>query len=49
VSSGRFDTRLGRHLSQMSPSEQRLARAIALQKDRVVLASAAQIAEMGWN
>ena len=47
MSSGRFDTRLGRNLSQMSPSEQRLARAIALQKDRVVLASAAQIAEMG--
>lgn len=43
---GRFDTRLGLHLPQMSLSEQRLARAIALQKDRVVLASAAQIAEM---
>jgi DNA-binding MurR/RpiR family transcriptional regulator len=33
-------------MPQMSLTEQRLARAIALQKDRVVLASAAQIAEM---
>ncbi|MGV8988771.1 MAG: MurR/RpiR family transcriptional regulator [Cypionkella sp.] len=34
------------NLAQMSLTEQRLARTIALQKDRIVLASAAQIAEM---
>ena len=33
-------------LAQMSPTEQRLARAISVQKDRVVLASAAQIADL---
>lgn len=43
---GRFETRMTAQLAQMSLTEQRLARAIALQKDRVVLASAAQIAEI---
>lgn len=40
---GRFETRM---MAQLSLTEQRLARAIVLQKDRVVLASAQQIAEM---
>ena len=44
--SGRFDQRMGAQLAQMSLTEQRLARAIALHKDRVVLASATQIADL---
>ncbi len=43
---GRFDMRMGAQLAQMSLTEQRLARAIALHKDRVVLASATQIADL---
>lgn len=43
---GLFETRMDAQQAQMSLTEQRLARTIALQKDRAVLASAAQIAEM---
>ena len=46
VSLGRFETRMTAQLAQMSLTEQRLARAISLQKERVVLASAAQIADL---
>ena len=46
VSLGRFETRMTAQLVQMSLTEQRLGRAISLQKERVVLASAAQIADL---
>ena len=46
MSLGRFEMRMTAQLAQMSLTEQRLARAISLQKERVVLASAAQIADL---
>ncbi|MEI6098182.1 MAG: MurR/RpiR family transcriptional regulator [Alphaproteobacteria bacterium] len=46
MSTGRFETRINAQSAQLSLTEQRLARAIVLQKDRVVLASAQQIAEL---
>jgi len=46
VEQGRFDKRLSNVLSRLSPAELRVARNIAQRKDRVLLASAAQIAEM---
>ncbi len=41
-----FDDRVAASLGQMAPAEQRLARFIAGQKERAVLGSAAQIAEL---
>jgi len=46
VSLGRFESRMTAQWAQMSPTEQRLARTISGQKDKVVLASASQIADL---